>query len=308
MGPRPCFRSSRSGVPAEYHVRNVEIRDYPAVERRFLAIAMSWYAGYGRIGFASQLWGRDQWIWFIDWCLRHRINGINLCMYGYYPFRFEEYPESVFKDVEMRTWLSEAGAEATIRYTHPNVLDEFLPDVIRYANERGISVLCYFGLNTFNGGYSLAHPESRYRSDDPAKFRQFRYNLCPSRKDVRDYLDSSVRRLLTLGFDGIVLEESEGSGFCECPACRDAFYGADGDSRRALHEADYELFNRLYSIVRKERPGAIVGIRMWRMGSEVGIEALRQGKARIPSDVLVFWSNGMDARALQGMGGCLWSG
>ena len=193
----------------------------------------------------------------------------------------------------------EAGRETTVLYTHPNVTDEFLPDVIRYANARGITVLCYGGLNTFNGGYSLAHPESRYRSDDPEKFHQFRYNLCPSREDVKRYFDASARRILQLGFNGLLLEESEGSGFCECASCRRAYYGSDGDSRDALHKADYELFNRLYRVIKKEKPDAIVGIRAWRMGSETGVEALRAGE-KIPADAPVFWSNAMDESRFKG--------
>ncbi len=278
----------------------VEIMDYPAVENRVLAPAMSWYSGYGRVGFASQLWGWEQWKSFVDWCLAHKINGLNVCIYGYYPFQFEEYPESVFKDVEMKTWVREVGGEMTIRYTHPNVQHEFLQELIRYANARGISVLCYFGLNTFNGGYALAHPESRYHSKNPEKYRQFKYNLCPSRDDTRNYLEASVRKLLRLGFNGIVLEESEGSGFCECDRCTRAYWSEEMDSRKALHRADYELFNRLYKVIKEEDPKAVVGVRLWRMGSEMGVDYLRENKKQIPSDTLIFWSNGMDYEKFKG--------
>lgn len=272
----------------------VEIRDYPAVECRVLAPAISWYAGYGRVGFASQLWGWDQWRWFLDWCLNHKVNGLNLCIYGYYPFRFEEYPESILEGVEVRTWAKEIGEELTVRYTHPNVQREFLPRMIKYANARGISVYCYFGLNTFNGGYALAHPESRYYSRNPEKYRQFRYNLCPSREDTRKFLEASVRKLLSLGFNGIVFEESEGSGFCECENCKTAYYDKEMDSRTALHRANYELFNHLAKLIKEEDPKALVGVRMWRMGSEMDVDYLRENKSKIPSDTLIFWSNGID--------------
>jgi hypothetical protein len=279
----------------------VEISDFPAVEHRFLAPPMSWYAGYGRIGFASQLWGWEQWKWFLDWCLKHKVNGINLCIYGYYPFKFNEYPETIFKDVEMKTWLEEAGEEITIRYTHPNVQHEFLPRMIRYANDRGIDVYCYFGLNTFNGGYALAHPESRYFSKNPEeRFHQFRYNLCPSREDVRRYLEASTRRLVKLGFNGFVLEESEGSGLCECNMCRTNYYDTSMDPRRALHKADYELFDKLYKTIKEENPIATVGVRMWRMGSEMGVDYLADNRDRIPSDTLIFWSNGIDYKKFRG--------
>lgn len=75
-----------------YTIPCLRILDYPSTEKRFLAPAMAWYAGYGRIGFGMQLWGWEQWKWFIDWCLEHKVNGLSLCIYGYYPFRFDEYP------------------------------------------------------------------------------------------------------------------------------------------------------------------------------------------------------------------------
>ena len=50
---------------------------------------------------------------------------------------------------------------AIVRMTHPNVEREFLPALIRYAQDRGIRVNAYIGLNTFNGGYAREHPESQ---------------------------------------------------------------------------------------------------------------------------------------------------
>jgi hypothetical protein len=277
-----------------YTVPHLRVLDYPSVEKRFLAPAMAWYAGYGRIGFGTQLWGWEQWKWFIHWCLQHKVNGLNLCIYGYYPFRFDEYPEAILKNLEVKTWVREVGREMIIRYTHPNITDEFLPRLIRYANERGIEVYCYFGLNTFNGGYAKAHPESRFYSTNPEKFGQFKYNLCPSREDVIAYLERSVRKLLEIGFNGIVFEESEGSGFCECEECQRRYYDADGDPRKALHKADHELLNRFYRVMKDAKPDAAFGVRMWRMGTELHIENLKKQKDLIPSDALIFWSNGID--------------
>ena len=277
-----------------YTIPCLKVLDYPSVEKRFLAPAMAWYAGYNRIGFGTQLWGWEQWKWFIDWCLQHKVNGLNLCIYGYYPFRFDEYPEAVLSDLQVKTWAKEVGLEMVVRYTHPNITDEFLPRLISYANERGIEVYCYFGLNTFNGGYGKAHPRSRFYSTNPDKFGQFKYNLCPSKKDVVTYLEKSVRRLLEIGFNGIVFEESEGSGFCECAECQRHYYESDRDPRKALHRADYELLNRLYRVIKNAKPDAAFGVRMWRMGTELDIEYLKKQKDQIPSDALIFWSNGID--------------
>jgi len=277
-----------------YTVPCLRILDYPSIHKRFLAPVMTWYAGYGRMGFCMQLWGWEQWKWFVDWCLEHKVNGLMLCIYGYYPFRFDEYPEAVLKDLEMNTWIKEVGGEMTIRYTHPNVTNEFLPRLIKYANERGIEVHCYFGLDTFNGGYAMAHPESRYFSTNDGKFRQFKYNLCPSREDVIIYLQRSIRKLLDIGFNGIVFEQSEGAVFCECKECRRKYYGTDNDPRKALHRADYELLKMFHQVIKDAKPDATLGVMMWRQGSEMDMEYLKKQKDLIPHDALVFWSNGSD--------------
>jgi len=290
------FRPDRKG----FTFPCLRILDYPLIEKRFLAPAMTWYAGYGRIGFCMQLWGWEQWKWFIDWCLEHKLNGLNLCIYGYYPFRFDEYPETVLKDLEMNTWVREADGEISIRYTHPNVTNEFLPRLIKYANDRGIEIYCYFGLDTFNGGYAVAHPESCYFSTNPEKFRQFKYNLCPSREDVISYLERSVRKLMDIGFNGIVFEESEGSVFCECQECQRRYYAADNDPRAALHRASYELLKLFHRVMKEAKPDAILGVRMWRQGSEMGTEYLKKQKDLIPSDALLYWSNGIDYERFTG--------
>ena len=44
------------------------IRDYPSVDVRSISTTFAWYAGYGRIGFDSQLWGFEEWRDFLDVC------------------------------------------------------------------------------------------------------------------------------------------------------------------------------------------------------------------------------------------------
>ena len=50
---------SRDG--AGWRVGKVTIFDYPSVAIRSLLTTFAWYAGYGRIGFDSQLWGFEEW-------------------------------------------------------------------------------------------------------------------------------------------------------------------------------------------------------------------------------------------------------
>lgn len=84
-----------------------EITDWPSVEHRAVAPTFSWYAGYGRLGFDMQLWGRDAWVEYLNTCIDSKINQMNMVMYGYWPFEFEEYPETVFRDVPVKIWNKE---------------------------------------------------------------------------------------------------------------------------------------------------------------------------------------------------------
>ncbi|HSK69038.1 MAG TPA: glycoside hydrolase family 20 zincin-like fold domain-containing protein [Candidatus Limnocylindria bacterium] len=80
------------------------VTDWPSVPVRAVAPTFSWYAGYGRIGFDMQLWGYEEWAGFLNVCLDSKINQFNMVMYGYWPFEFEEYPETVFRGVPVKIW------------------------------------------------------------------------------------------------------------------------------------------------------------------------------------------------------------
>ena len=79
----------------------LKIVDYPDVSVRYVDMTFAWYAHYHSInfGFGTQLWGDKEWRWFIDWCLAHKINGIHLCIYGYWPFSFPDYPETTLTSI-----------------------------------------------------------------------------------------------------------------------------------------------------------------------------------------------------------------
>ena len=109
------------GEKGAYTLPMCEIVDYPSVAVRAVAPTFSWYAGYGRIGFDSQLWGYDEWVEFMNVSLDNKINQFNMVMYGYWPFEFEEYPETVFRDIPVKIWNAENRRWLTVRYTHPNI-------------------------------------------------------------------------------------------------------------------------------------------------------------------------------------------
>ncbi len=78
------------------------------IEYRSISTTFSWYAGYGRYGFDMQLWDLDQWKQFLNVCSDYKINQLNICIYGYWPFNMPEYPEAMYKGVRMKLWNPES--------------------------------------------------------------------------------------------------------------------------------------------------------------------------------------------------------
>lgn len=290
----------------------LEIEDYPEVPERFLAIQLAWYAsapGQQTFGFGSQLWTAGQWKWFLDWCLRHKINGIDLCMYGYWPFPFPEYPESVLADRPVKTWDEQTGKIVTRRMTHPNVEREFLPEVIRYAQARGIRVNAYIGLNSYNGGYLYHHPETHPFLPDQAASagrqpgQTYHYDeMDLSHAAVRKYLRDSVQRMMRMGFDGVTFEMNEGvTTVCTKPACIPLFWGGyehlvtpvsmpKQTPLQVRVRSDAALLNDLYRAIAAVRPAAEVGLiyhmLTYRYGwKEETLAAVRRLRALLPDAV-----------------------
>lgn len=111
--------AGEGGIPA------VDIVDYPDIERRIISPTLTWYAGFARIGFGMQLWYGEDWKRFIDWCFRHKISALNIVMYGFWPFEFPEYPETVMRDIKVQTWAPEINDWVEVSFTHPNLKNLF---------------------------------------------------------------------------------------------------------------------------------------------------------------------------------------
>ena len=111
------------------------IVDWPSLPVRAIAQTFSWYAGYGRLGFDSQLWGYDEWVEYLNICLDNKINQFNLVMYGYWPFDLPGHPETVFRDVPVKIWNAENRRWLTVRYTHPNLEEPFMDRFIQLAHK-----------------------------------------------------------------------------------------------------------------------------------------------------------------------------
>ncbi len=269
--------------------------DYPEIEQRALATTFAWYAGYGRVGFDMQLWDFEDWKVFLDYCSDFKINQLNMCMYGYWPFKYDEYPETILKDFRMKIWNEESKNWIEIKYTHPNIVNEFLPDLINYAHDLSINIYAYIGLNSYNGGYSNIYKEKRMKMPENSKFVNDFDNLCLSNESTIKYLKTSVKKVTGIGFDGIIFEESEESfWFCNCEKCKKEYLDKTESPAEAKHLANYKLLNILYEEIKKENPNCKVGLRAWREPPlEKDIEYLKRCKASIPKDVFLYWAPGL---------------
>ena len=121
-----------------------QIVDWPSLSVRAIAQTFSWYAGYGRFGFDSQLWGYEEWVEYLNICLDNKINQFNLVMYGYWPFDLPGHPETVFRDVPIKIWNAENRRWLTVRYTHPNLEEPFMDRFIQLAHKFCVKILTPF--------------------------------------------------------------------------------------------------------------------------------------------------------------------
>lgn len=272
-----------------------EITDYPSLETRAIAQTFSWYAGYGRLGFDSQLWGYEEWVEYLNICLDNKINQFNLVMYGYWPFDMPGYPETSLRDVPMKIWNAENRRWLTIRYTHPNLEEPFLDKFIALAHKLEVKIFAYVGLNSYNGAYSIKHPEARMKPPASQGFLNDFDSLCLSYPGTREYILESMRQIARLGFDGYTLEESEeGFWFCECDECRRKYHAATKTPGEAKHMANMELLNQIFEAVHEINPDAVIGIRAFRQPPlEKDPAFLKHCVESMPKDIKLFWAPGL---------------
>ena len=143
-----------------FHVGNLSLLDYPSVEMRSMSTTFAWYAGYGRIGFDSQLWGFEEWKEFLDSSPTTRSTSSTCACTGTGRSMFPEYPETCLRGIPVKIWNTESGNYVDVLYTHPNLVREFLSGLVAYAHLLRIRIFAYVGLNSYNGGY-LQHPQGQ---------------------------------------------------------------------------------------------------------------------------------------------------
>ncbi|WP_147916051.1 glycoside hydrolase family 20 zincin-like fold domain-containing protein [Ruania zhangjianzhongii] len=272
-----------------------QVVDYPDVPVRAVAPTFSWYAGYGRMGFDMQLWGLEDWKAYIRTCLDGKINQLNMVMYGYWPFALEGYPETVYQDIPMKVWAKEVNRFLDIKFSHPNIAADFLPELLEYAHTYGVKLFAYVGLNSYNGGWTIAHPEKRMIPPVGSGFLNDFDSACLSDPETVDYILAAMRRIAELGFDGYALEESEeGFWFCQCDRCQARWGGQNVSPGEAKHAANLDLLHQIYREVRSVKADIVVGIRAFRQPPlEKDPQWLREVAETIPDDVVLFWAPGL---------------
>lgn len=275
-------------------IRQVHICDWPTIEYRSLSTTFAWYAGYGRYGFDMQLWGLTEWKEFLYICSDYKINQLNLCLYGYWPFEMPEYPESVLKGLSMKLWNPESENWVEVEYKHPNIAQEFLPELIATGHRLGIKFFAYIGLNSYSGGYANAHREKRMKLPQESKFINDFDSLCLSDPGTLEYLKKCMGRIVAQGFDGIDFEESEEAyWYCNCKACKNTFQKGQKTPEETLHAANTMLLQLLYETLKELKPDIVIGIRAWRQPPLVRDDSLIQEMVQsVPQDIVLFWAPG----------------
>ena len=271
------------------------ITDWPSLEVRAIAQTFSWYAGYGRFGFDSQLWGFEEWKQYLNICLDNKINQFNLVMYGYWPFEMKKYPETVFRNVPIKIWNAENRRWLTVRYTHPNLEEPFLQKFIELSHRYGVKIFAYVGLNSYNGGFTIKHPEARMKPPKDSDFRNDFDSLCLSYPGNVEYIVESMKEIAKIGFDGYTLEESEeGFWFCECDECKKRWHAISNSPGEAKHKANMWLLKKIYDEVRNINKDAVIGIRAFRQPPlEKDPMFLKECVDSMPEDIMLFWAPGL---------------
>ena len=275
-----------------YFLPLCEITDWPSIEHRAVAPTFSWYAGYGRLGFDMQLWGYDKWLEYLNICIDNKINQMNMVMYGYWPFEFEEYPETVFRDIPVKIWNNENRCWLTVHLSHPNIEAPFLAEFISIAHRFDFKIFAYVGLNSYNGAYSIKHPDKRMVKPAGSNFMNDFDSLCLSDEGNVNYILASMRKIAQLGFDGFTLEESEeGFWFCNCDKCAERWGRTSSSPVEAKHKANMWLLNLIHQEIRKVNPEAVIGIRAFRQPPlEKDPVFLEECLKSMPADIKLFWA------------------
>jgi len=187
-------RAGKNSIPC------VRVKDWPDLRWRCLSPTLTWYSGWNRLeGYDLCNWSEGEWKWLADWSMLHKCNGWAVCMYGYWPFRLPGYEKETL-DLDSYFFNPQTRRKELRRFAHKNIVKEFYPEVIRYANERGVKVYAYIGKNSFNG--------CNFRNNREI-YAGGAAEMLPFAPGVDEYWDAVIGRILDLGFNGFVFEDPE---------------------------------------------------------------------------------------------------
>jgi hypothetical protein len=168
----------------------------------------------------------DDWKQIVD-CTRDD-GGNTLILWVAGGFRSKKFPE---------TW--EHNTE------HENIRKDFVRELIDYAHSRGIKVLLGFTPFGYDGAnrMSLHHPDWTATGPDGKPTRKFGihcwgYNLCPSRKDVHQFMLDYVREMAFDFYpnaDGLLIESSDYAA-CHCKNCGSHYFDHEFRFVKAISE------------------------------------------------------------------------
>ena len=158
----------------------------------------------------TSAWDAAVWRGRIDFLVeRLAADTLVLLMNGFeLPYPSAQFPEAVESD-------------------HANVREEFLPQVLDYARERGLRVYAQFCTTGHAVAYALEHPECTTVAADGARHAA---NLCHHHPLGRAYARGVMDEVLARyrGFSGVSFHPPENALPCHCDYCRAAFENATG--------------------------------------------------------------------------------
>jgi hypothetical protein len=218
-----------------------------------------------------------------------------MVMYGYWPFEFNKYPETVFRNVPLKIWNRENNMWLTVQYSHPNLEEPYLAKFIALAHKLEVKIFAYVGLNSYNGAYTIKHPEARQKPPKVGGFLNDFDSICLSSPGTVEYIIDSMTHIVDLGFDGFTFEESEeGFWYCECADCKERWHKNAASPGEAKHKANFWLLGQIYEAVRRKKPDVVIGIRAFRQPPlEKEPAYLKEGVDSMPPDIMLFWAPGL---------------
>lgn len=142
-------------------IPEADIVDYPTMAQRALLVDVG---GQGfMVGPAR--WEFSQWKDFVDWMVDYKFNDLWLEFIGSgrlmgnlnmeagewigFPLALKSYPQLVCRNRPIQRWDQAQNRLVQDTYTAPNVRREFVPELIDYAQARGVKAHLFVGYDYF---------------------------------------------------------------------------------------------------------------------------------------------------------------